>query len=30
MEAVIACMGCPHCYDDDEALYCAVEVCAKV
>ena len=23
----ITCLDCPHCYDDDEALYCGAETC---
>ena len=25
----ITCLDCPHCYDDDEALYCGAEVCVR-
>ena len=24
-----SCLDCPHCYDDDEALYCVAEMCVR-
>ena len=25
----LSCLDCEHCYDDDEAIYCNLDVCVK-